>query len=217
MATIGVLIPDRNDRPQFLEHLFKMLEGQTMQPNFIELVNFPATSEAPDLTKRVRIGFETLKAKGCDCVLIMENDDWYSCHYIERMVNGWLNFNRPDLFGIDYTYYYHIFKNQYRLLKHPNRASLMNTLISCAITPNWCNDSEVYLDLHLWKKHKGTTFTPSQTKPIAIGIKHGIGKCGGNGHEGMIYNYNDNYLDILRNFTDLDSLEFYTKLKSQNQ
>ena len=215
MATIGVLIPDRNDRPQFLKHLFKMLKGQTMQPDFIELVNFPATSKLPDLTKRVRIGFETLKAKGCDCVLIMENDDWYSVFYIETMVNGWLNFNRPDLFGTEQTIYYHLFKKQYRTLKHPNRASLMNTLISCSITPNWCTDIEVYLDLHLWKHHKGVTILP--TKTIAVGIKHGIGKCGGNGHEGMIYNFNDPEFEYLKSIVDSNSLEFYTKLKVQNQ
>lgn len=212
MATIGVLIPDRNDRPQFLEHLFKMLKGQTMQPDFIELVNFLATSEAPDLTKRVRIGFETLKEKGCDCVLIMENDDYYSCTYIERMVNTWLAVSKPELLGICYTYYFHIFKGKYRLLNHPNRASLMNTLISCAINPNWCEDSEVYLDLHLWKNHKGVTFAPVQ--PLAIGIKHGIGKCGGNGHDKM--QMQNDCSEILK-FISLESLEFYTKLKLQNQ
>lgn len=212
MVNVGVLIPDRNDRPQFLEHLFKMLDGQTMQGFKIELVNFKATSNAPDLTKRVRIGFEKLKAQGCDCVLIMENDDYYSANYIETMVNKWVAVGKPELLGTDYTYYYHIFKGKYRLLKHPNRASLMNTLISCSITPDWCEDNEVYLDLHLWKRHKGVAFTPKQ--PIAIGIKHGIGKCGGNGHNGMQMTNDEN--EILH-FIAKDSLEFYAKLKLQNQ
>lgn len=212
MVTVGVLIPDRNDRQQFLEHLFKMLDNQTKQGFKIELVNFKATSSAPDLTKRVRIGFERLKSMRCDCVLIMENDDYYSPNYIETMVYGWINAGKPELFGTDYTYYYHIFKGAYRLLKHPNRASLMNTLISCEINPEWCEDSEVYLDLHLWKQYKGLTFSPIQ--PIAIGIKHGIGKCGGNGHHTMQMTNKEN--EILH-FISKESLEFYAKLKSQNQ
>jgi hypothetical protein len=209
---IGVLIPDRNDRPQFLQHLFKMLQNQTFQGFQVELVNFKPTTNAPDLTKRVRIGFENLKSSGCDCVLVMENDDYYAENYIETMLRGWLNTGKPELFGTDYTYYYHIFKGRYRLLKHEGRASLMNTLISCKITPNWCEDSEVYLDMHLWKQHKGLTISPK--KPIAIGIKHGIGKCGGNGHFEMQMPHPES--DILQ-YISKDSLEFYARLKAESQ
>lgn len=212
MVKVGVLIPDRNDRPQFLQHLFKMLDGQTMQGFQIELVNFKSTSNAPDLTKRVRLGFQKLKTDGCDCVLIMENDDYYAPNYIETMINKWLEVGKPELLGTDYTYCYHIFKGKYRLLKHPNRSSLMNTLINCKINPEWCEDIEVYLDLHLWKKHKGVAFSPLQ--PIAIGIKHGIGKCGGNGHFTMQMNNDES--EILH-FISQDSLKFYKGLICPNQ
>jgi len=212
MVKVGVLIPDRNDRPQFLQHLFKMLDGQTMQGFRVELVNFKAISNAPDLTKRVRLGFQKLKTDGCDCVLIMENDDYYAPNYIETMVNKWLEFGKPELLGTDYTYYYHIFKGKYRLLKHPNRASLMNTLISCKIDPEWCEDSEVYLDLHLWKQHKGVAFSPLH--PIAIGIKHGIGKCGGNGHFTM---HMQNDESEILHFISKDSLGFYKGLTCSSQ
>ena len=74
---VGVIIPDRGDRPQFLKHLFFMLDRQTVKPDFIELVNYKAISKAPDLTPRIRFGFDSLKKKGCDVVLIMENDDFY--------------------------------------------------------------------------------------------------------------------------------------------
>lgn len=86
----------------------------------------------------------------------------------------------------------------------------MNTLISCETDIQWCNDNEVYLDLHIWKKHQGKTFSPKQ--PIALGIKHGIGKCGGNGHFEMQFPNIDMDFNFLSNIVDYHSFRFYSKL-----
>jgi hypothetical protein len=206
---VGVIIPDRNDRPIFLDHCLKMMEGQTLKPDFVELVNYEPKSDLTDLTERVRIGFERLKDK-CDCVLIIENDDYYSSDYIATMVNEWVKWGKPDLIGNAETIYYHIFKKQFKFLNHPNRASLFQTLISCEANIEWCDDSEVFLDLHLWKKHKGKTFTTEEC--IAMGIKHGIGKCGGSGHERMIYDFNDPAMNFLRENIEKESFNFYSTL-----
>jgi hypothetical protein len=207
---IGVLIPDRNDRPDFLNHCLSMIRKQTLKVNHIQLVNYPARTKDFDLTQRVRFGVEVLKEAGCDCILIMENDDWYSEDYIETMVNAWVNENKPDIFGTEYTFYYHLHKRAYNLLEHKSRASLMNTLISSSAVIKFPPDNEVYLDLFLWKELKGKTFKP--IKPIALGIKHGVGLCGGNGHNSMRYKNEDQNLTVLKNFVDSDSFQFYKKI-----
>ena len=136
MLKVGVIIPDRGDRPDFLKHCLSMMDKQTRKPDFIEVVNYEPKGHGYDLTQRVRHGFEKLQNK-CDCVLIIENDDWYSPNYIYIMVNAWEDAGMPAIFGTAYTYYYHIGKKEYRKLLHPNRASLMNTLISTYTDIEW--------------------------------------------------------------------------------
>jgi len=207
---IGVLIPDRNDRPDFLNHCLSMIRKQTLKANHIQLVNYPARTKDFDLTQRVRFGIEVLKEAGCDCILIMENDDWYSETYIETMVNAWINEGKPDIFGTEYTFYYHLHKRAYNLLEHKGRASLMNTLISSNAVIKFPPDNEVYLDLVLWKELSGKTFKP--IKPIALGIKHGVGLCGGNGHNSMKYKNEDNGLSFLGSIVDQESFRFYKNI-----
>jgi hypothetical protein len=204
---VGVIIPDRGDRPQFLKHLFFMLDRQTVKPDFIELVNYKATSKAPDLTPRIRFGFDSLKKKGCDVVLIMENDDFYSEDYIETMLFLWELNGKPEIFGTNSTIYYHIGKREFRKLEHEGRASLMNTLISTKADIQYPNDSEVYLDMFIWKQLKGVAVDPCRV--ISIGIKHGFGLCGGNGHNGMQFKNKDKDLSFLSSKVDPISLEFY--------
>lgn len=207
---VGVLIPDRGDRPQLLKHCIKMLARQTMSPDHVELVNYKPQSDKFDLTQRVRIGFEDLKSNGCDCVLIMENDDFYSRDYIKTMVLGWLQYGKPDLFGFNSTTYYHIIKKEYNILKHPNRTSLMNTLISCSAPIEWPADNFVFLDLELWKQLEGVSV--SNDKNLCVGIKHGVGLCGGRGHHEMQYPHQDKDGSFLRSIVDESSFNFYLGL-----
>lgn len=207
---IGVIIPDRGDRPDFLINCLRMLKAQTLQPEFIELINFKPESKGFDLTQRVRIGFETLKSEGCECVLIIENDDFYSKDYIETMFSEWNKKGRPEIFGTSQTVYYHVLKKQFRVLKHPSRASLMNTLINCESVFDFPSDSEIFLDLYLWKQLKGKTFTPE--KVISLGIKHGLGLCGGRGHKEMTLENNDFENEYLKASIDKESFLFYQSI-----
>ena len=71
---IACIIPDRSDRPQFLEHCIKMLKNQTVKVDHIEVVNYPAESNRPDITQRYRIGYETVsKLGGFDVIFFIEN------------------------------------------------------------------------------------------------------------------------------------------------
>lgn len=209
-SLIGVVIPDRNDRPELLKHCLWMLSRQTRQPDFIELVNHEPKSSDPDLTERVRIGFESLKAKGCECVFVIENDDYYSPDYIETMFKAWDHAGMPDLFGINYTYYYHVGKRMYSRIDHNNRSSLFCTLISYRASFGWCADNYVFLDLYLWGSTNGETFSPEEN--IAVGIKHGIGKCGGIGHTHFKYDHSDADFNWLSGMVDEKSFDFYSKM-----
>jgi hypothetical protein len=205
---VAVIIPDRGDRPEFLEHLFKMLENQTMKPVQTVLANWIATSDKCDITERYRIAYNGIV--GCDCILFMENDDYYAPNYIETMVKEWLKHDKPDLFGTAYTYYYHIGILKYIKFDHPRRASMMNTLIKPGLKIEWCEDFYPYTDAWLWKKIENRkTFVPNQI--ISLGIKHGIGMSGGEYHKTKLerYNNDDTFTEFLSSNVDNESLTFY--------
>lgn len=206
---IAIVIPDRGDRPKFLEHCFKMIERQTRQPDIIELVNDEPAGPGVDITRRYRIGFDRALKKGAELVFLWENDDWYREDYLQLMTHIWQRNGRPYILGIGYTIYYHIINREYIRLEHPMRASAMNTVISKAGIERikYPADSEPFLDLHLWSQLKGKTISP---EIISVGIKHNTGLCGGKAHKDSFqYNKADNALNYLRSIVDQDSYKFY--------
>lgn len=205
---VGVIIPDRGDRPQFLENCLRMLRAQTYKGFETCLVNHKPKTKSFDLTERIRLGFEYFKERDFDCVLIIENDDFYSEHYIDEFIFQWKLNGKPEILGTDSTVYYHIIKKQYRTLRHEGRASLMNTLISCKAKIKFPKDSEIFLDLNLWKQLDGKVFSWGLI-PYSIGIKHGHGLCGGRGHKSMKFDNDDFDSNYLKRITDKESFEFY--------
>lgn len=210
MVRIGVIIPDRNDRPLFLERCNQMLANQTLQADIIEVVNFEPLNDEIDITMRYRIGIEMLKDK-VDVILFVENDDWYSHTYIETMVNYWVMNDKPLLFGIAETIYYHLKLKAFNIIKHDGRASAMSTMVSTKLEIDFPKDNEPFFDLHLWKTYKGVTFKPKE--PINIGIKHGIGKCGGKGHLlAFRYDNEDAEMNWLKSKVNNESFKFYENI-----
>ncbi len=210
---IAVLIPTRGDRPLFLENCLRMINSQTLKPNHIEVVNDAPLNNECDITWRYRNGYDKLRNKGFDVILLMEDDDWYAPNYIETMVNKWVEKGKPDLLGHTHTIYYHIKLFSYFTMNHLTRSSAMNTLIKADLNFDWCVDHEPYTDLHLWKTLKGVLFTPE--KNICLGIKHGVGLCGGRSHLDRLHRYdkhgtNDQNKEFLKSLMDEDSYNFYT-------
>ena len=208
---IGIIIPDRGDRPLFLANCLRMIKNQTMQPTIVELVNDAPLSDACDITYRYRIGYDRLRNKSLDCILLMENDDFYAPNYIETMVCQWIKDGKPEIIGTNYTIYYHIGLNKHFTMNHKRRASAMNTLLKPDLNFTWCVDHEPYTDLHLWKTLNGHTFEPKEL--ISIGIKHGIGKTGGVNHKCSFHRYinDDQSKELLKRHMDDESFLFYTK------
>lgn len=205
---IGALTPDRGDRPQFLRHAMRFSERQTFKPAAHLLVCDPPRSTAPDLGWRVREGLEMLFAGGCDAVAIIENDDYYAPGFLDSLVREWSRHDRPPLFGFDETIYYHAGLRAWSRLRHPGRASLCSTLVtSKALSVSWSEDT-VFLDLLLWAALPGVAI-PVPGPPEMIGIKHGVGLCGGTMHHSVVWEHGDPDLEWLRGHVDEESLRFY--------
>lgn len=205
---IAIIIPDRNDRPQFLQNCLRMIGMQIKQPSQIILVNHPPISPEFDLLERIKKGYEQV-SNYIDVVAIIENDDWYSKHYLKFMADNYHSFGCPDIFGVDYTYYYHLRSNGVTKLLHKNRASLFNTLIKPGLNIKWNEIKNPFVDIFLWRQLKGITLSPE--RPLSIGIKHGIGLCGGRAHRSNFI-YQETNSNFLRQYLDSQSLKFYENI-----
>lgn len=208
---VGIIIPDRGDRPEFLKNCLRMISNQTLQPSIIELVNDEPLSKECDITWRYRTGYDRLRNKELDIIALIENDDWYSPTYLETMVNEWINRGKPNIIGTDHTIYYHIGLFAHFTMHHTQRSSAMSTLIRPDLEFKWCQDNEPYTDIHLWESLKGIIFKPENT--ICMGIKHGVGLCGGRSHVDRLNRYvnKDENKDFLKKILDLDSYWFYSE------
>lgn len=214
---VSVLIPTRGDRPQFLQHAHRMLAGQTLQPAHVEVVNDPpANASVKDITWRYRIGCDRIMTAvpDTDLILFIEDDDWYAPNYIETMSNKWTELGNPLTIGVGSTIYYHLGVRGWYNQSHPTRASAMSTGISPAGVKSmrWPKDEYVFTDIEIWKQIPGKTFEPAT--PIAIGIKHGLGLCGGIGHRRDLAHYKqrDPEFNWLRERVDAGSFDFYMSM-----
>jgi glycosyltransferase involved in cell wall biosynthesis len=209
---VAVIIPDRGDRPQFLINCLRMVKSQTIQADIL-LANNPPESPSCDITKRYRESYEILKGKGYDIIAFIENDDWYSPHYLEYMISKWTEHGKPDIFGTDRTIYYNIRYRKYFTMYHKFRASAMNTLIKPDLKIEWCKDEEAFTDVHLWRQIQNQKlFHADQVH--SIGIKHGVGKCGAKCHTDRLnrYTHDDPEFKFLESTIDQESFNFYSKL-----
>jgi hypothetical protein len=209
---VGVIIPDRGDRPEFIKNCFRIISAQTIKPDIICHFNEPPISNDFDITYRYRMGYEFLKGK-CDVVLFIENDDWYASNYIETMVNEWINRGKPDIIGTNHTIYYNIRFKAWFTMRHNSRSMAMSTLIKSGLNFKWCADNQPYTDIHLWNTIKNKViFEPKET--ICMGIKHGIGKLGGYAHVDRQERFinKDSDLSFLKSKVDKESFEFYANI-----
>ncbi len=183
---VAVVVPDRGDRPEFLKNCIRMIDSQTRKPDILEVVDYNPISDLCDITPRYKMGYNLCSNAGADCILFMENDDWYHPTYIEEMIRRWEAHGKPELLGHQYTIYYHLGLRKMSVFHHMARSSAMNTLIKSGLSFGWGEDHNPYTDSWLWvtvKKHynwRCVTIVPSQL--ICLGIKHDVGKVGGEFH-----------------------------------
>jgi hypothetical protein len=216
---IGIIIPDRGDRPAMLENCLRMMKNQTLQPYIVCLMEYPPESDQCDITQRYRRGYNHLCGKGLDLIALIENDDWYATDYLEQMVNKWLEHGSPDLFGTNYTIYYHLALDKYFTFKHDQRSSAMSTFIRPDLDITWPKDHDPYTDQWLWIGKSGISsrMAIKPDKVICIGMKHGLGKTGGDYHTSSLKRYIIDGGDFLKNTLDPVSFKFYSSLFSQKE
>jgi len=211
---LGVLIPTRGERKSFLDFARHQIKRQTQQPDEIVVVDDPPKTSAPDITFRYRTGVQRLIEHGCDTVVFWEDDDYYSRQYIEQMMSLYKRHGSPEIFGVSSSIYYNIFNRKWARFEHAGRSSMFNTIASVNALKRvkWCEDSYSYTDLHLWRNLKGVSVPVAD--PLAVGIKHGIGLCGGGGHVNNWKSFSnvDRDFSQLAKWTDPEAVKFYLNL-----
>lgn len=206
--SIAALTMSRGDRPLFLEHCKQQVSKMQGVSDHI-IIDRPPVSNQYDLTQRVKEGVEEAKKRGHEWIVIVEDDDSYLPDHALRM---WAQFDKVDFIGSEFTIYYNLRNRSWERTSHPNHSSLFCTAFRVSAMDNfkWHLASKVFLDLDLWKYAK--RFRRAFIEMGAIGIKHGIGLCGGKGHVQTLPN-KDHNLDWLKSKVDETSYEFYSKLE----
>lgn len=182
MTNFCLIIPTRGDRPKFLQRCREQIARQTLQPKGCIWMDYAPESEAKDITQRYRRGVEQATRAGYEFVVFWEDDDWYHPGYLQWLVTNWQAKGRPDFFGVGETYYYHLGLESHIHMPHPGRTSMFCTLARLPWRITWPADSQPFLDMHIHRQGKVITIPFPADQVYAIGIKHGIGKTGGGGH-----------------------------------
>lgn len=200
----AVIIPDRNDRKELLSFCLHQLARMNTKPDKIYIIDYPPKDGNFDLVPRIKKGIAQAKEDGYDLVFILENDDFYPSDYFDSIPDA-------DFIGENRTIYYNLKNNTWQEMKHPARSSLFTTgfKISALEGFNWPKEDERFLDIALWNHAQRKKKAFRETK--AIGIKTGMGLCGGKGHVMRMKN-EDHKREWLKANVDEESYIFYQSL-----
>lgn len=187
---IGAIIPTRNNRPRLLEQCKKYIDRQILKFDQVLFVDYEQTRFPIDLTDRYRFGLNRLQGK-VDLIFFIEDDDWYSEDYTQKMVELWQEEKKPLLFGLGETYFYHPIVKAWWYREHKERSCAYCTVIHNDLIDkiDFSRMDPLLFDLRLWQqlgKKFGKTSKP-KSHLITVGIKHGKGHCGAAGHGKWFY------------------------------
>jgi hypothetical protein len=211
-----LITPDRNDRPEFIEHCRYQMERQTFRAYDHLVINHDPVPGVVDIVPRVRMGVNIAADMKADYCMIIENDDYYPDNYVETVVKY---LERFEIAGADKSIYYSLQHNCLKILEHPGRASLYLSAFRTESMKSfvWPEDTMLYFDIYLWANHQGRKgFTKFAYTPI--GLKHGNGFTPGNFHNGVVNGKGmkgmipDPGRNWLKSHTRKESFEFYQKL-----
>ncbi len=206
---VGCIIPTLNERPRLTEFVINRINQQTRKPDITLIIDYPNLNGSPDIAKRYKEGINILIGQKVDLIAFIEDDDYYPVTYIEELLGHWKANGMPDLIGCKQTIYYHILRLQY-LIVAPKHSSAFCTAVGENVLWDVCDDYEAYYDVKLWKANKGVQV---EFKNPPIGIKHGIGRCGGGGHHNdKWYQTSDEDLSYLEKMMDPEAFEFYKSM-----
>lgn len=204
------ITPDRGDRPMFTNFCRQQINRMTLKPDHSYFIDYEPVSRNVDLVDRVKVGFDMARADGYEYAFILENDDAYCPNYFQAFKPA---MDRGDDFlGTTSTTYYNLKNKTWQKFDHPGRSSLFCTgfRLKAMDKFNWPRNSTVMLDLYIWayarlQKNMVKYF---HKEPIALGIKHGIGLCGGKAHK-IELKHRDEHYAFLKSSVDLEAFKFY--------
>lgn len=206
----AAIIPTRGrERTVFTAR--QLVRANDMGYDKIYLIDYPPVDDRMDLYQRLAVGVSKAKADGMDFCSVVEDDDWYHIGYLSKIKE----IARPtiDIIGFSDTTYYHLKTKGVIRMDHPGRSSLFCTSFKTTAFDKLPVDPHGYLDMAWWKAATASlSWRLVESSRLALGIKHGIGKTGGNGHRPAMYRVHDQ--NFLRNFVDKESFEFYEQLRS---
>jgi len=210
MTEYCAIIPDRGDRPEFTEHCLERLRVISTELPFdlgIVHVDYPPFGNSFDLIERIKTGIKQAKHWGFTKAFIVENDDWYSPEYFKPF--------DEDFVGYSDTIYYHIKNKTWEQTFHAQHSSLFSTAfkIAAMATFKWPRPDSVFLDIGIWKYAINYKFRLEKENPN-IGIKHGMGLCGGMGHR-QTFPFKDYEMKWIKSKVDEQSFELYKELGSR--
>lgn len=207
MEPYAIITPSRGDRPRFLEFCKYQVSKFTIQPAKHYIIDYTPESDKVDISERLQLGVQMAKSDGIDLVFVIEDDDSYPTNYIERFGET----KDHHFFGAEYSIYYNIKNGTWGYFGHALRSSLFCTgfRVSAMEGFKWPEHTP-FLDIAIWKHAElfGKKFIADTG---AIGIKHGIGKCGGRGHT-MVLPNKDLQMNLLKSKVSKEAFEFYCSL-----
>lgn len=209
MEPFCAIIPTRGDRKPFLDHCLWQLDRMEVKPKAVFLINHEPVYGKIDLTERIQSGVTCAIGEGIDICFIVEDDDFYPPNYFK---NAMAMFDKADFVGQEYSHYYNLRNRTWFKFDHKYRSSLCSTAFRISALNNfaWPADDDPFLDISLWKYAKNRRRKFLNTG--MVGIKHGMGLCGGKGHR-MVMRNKDPQLAWLRSMVDEKSFEFYKSLE----
>lgn len=206
-----IIMPSRGDRPELFAFAVKQINRMGFGMASYLMNDKPLNDEV-DIVKRIRSGVSMAKQDGFEYVLIVEDDDKYPDEYLLYLQDYW----NYDFVGFSTTTYYNLKNKTWQKFNHPGRSSLFCTGFRIsALSDNFWNrikPTERFLDVKIWEEanRTGAKMLLLPDNPC-IGIKHGIGKTGGKGHQ-MIMPNHDPEMNWLKEHTDQEAFEFYKTL-----
>jgi len=210
MEKFAVIIPDRNDRPELTEFCFRQLSRMTKKPDEVIHVNFKPVDEGYDLVERIHYGIMAAKGMGIDLCFIMENDDNYPADYFERFGDM-----SADFFGDDLTFYYNLKNRTFKSFYHKGRSSLFTTGFRASKLDGFQFSGDNMIDIRLWRWAADKKLKTRWINSGCIGIKHGLGLCGGKGHKMHWPENHDPKMNWLKSRVSDESFDFYQSLSNQ--
>lgn len=175
------IMPTRGDRGEFIDRALGMFYLQAGEHD-LRMVDWPAASDAVDITERVQHGCEVAVEQGYDAVVMWEDDDFYPPRYLATVA---AKLEQADIVAPNFSTYYNVVQRRWREMNGPSLFE-MAWRVKVHEHMSWPAPGKINVDRCLMRGWREAGYTIHQgisaPEDRAIGIKHDVGMCAGVGH-----------------------------------